>query len=99
MVQIWVRAYLRPITSRGFLKLFMSPRKGNWVETSRNASLLVFPLLSLSVLVVVYNLYVLDLSQAYVVDVASLAMSAFLRITALWGGQQGSILFWAWIMS
>src|SRR3990170_951225 len=70
-----------------------------WVESSRNASLLVFPLLSLSVLVVVYNLYVLDLSQAYVADVASRAMSTFLRVTALWGGQQGSILFWAWIMS
>ena len=70
-----------------------------WVESSRNASLLVFPLLSISVLVVVYNLYVLDLSQAYVYDVASHAMSTFLRVTALWGGQQGSILFWAWIMS
>ena len=70
-----------------------------WVESSRNASLLVFPLLSISVLVVVYNLYVLDFSQAYVYDVASHAMSTFLRITALWGGQQGSVLFWAWIMS
>jgi len=69
-----------------------------WVESSRNASLLVFPLLSVSVLVVVYNLYVLDLSQAYVYDVASHAMSTFLRVTALWGGQQGSMLFWAWIM-
>jgi cytochrome c-type biogenesis protein CcmF len=26
-------------------------------------------------------------------------MSPFLRLTALWGGQQGSILFWAWLMS
>ncbi|HEX7974953.1 MAG TPA: heme lyase CcmF/NrfE family subunit [Anaerolineales bacterium] len=70
-----------------------------WVESARNASLLVFPLLSISVLVVVYNLYVLDFSQAYVYDVASRAMSIFLRVTALWGGQQGSVLFWAWIMS
>jgi cytochrome c-type biogenesis protein CcmF len=23
----------------------------------------------------------------------------FLKITALWGGQQGSVLFWAWLMS
>src|SRR5574342_329671 len=70
-----------------------------WVESARNASLVVFPLLSISVLAVVYSLYVLDLAQAYVYDVASHAMSAFLRITALWGGQQGSVLFWAWIMS
>jgi cytochrome c-type biogenesis protein CcmF len=70
-----------------------------WVESARNASLVVFPLLTISVLSVVYSLYVLDLSQAYVYDVASHAMSAFLRVTALWGGQQGSVLFWAWIMS
>jgi len=70
-----------------------------WVESARNASLIVFPLLSISVLAVVYSLYVLDLSQAYVYDVASHAMSTFLRVTALWGGQQGSVLFWAWIMS
>ena len=70
-----------------------------WVESGRNASILVFPLLSISVLVVVYNLYILDLSQAYVYDVASHAMSTFLRVTALWGGQQGSVLFWAWIMA
>jgi cytochrome c-type biogenesis protein CcmF len=70
-----------------------------WVASSRNASFVVFPLLSVSVLVVVYNLYILDLSQAYVADVASTAMSTFLRVTALWGGQQGSVLFWAWIMA
>src|SRR5512143_3742470 len=70
-----------------------------WVESARNASLVVFPLLTISVLAVVYSLYVLDFSQAYVYDVASHAMSTFLRVTALWGGQQGSVLFWAWIMS
>ena len=70
-----------------------------WVESARNASLVVFLLLSISVLAVLYSLYVLDLSQAYVYDVASHAMSTFLRVTALWGGQQGSVLFWAWIMA
>lgn len=70
-----------------------------WVESARNASLVVFPLLSVSVLALVYALYTLDFSLAYVYDVSSTAMSAFLRITALWGGQQGSVLFWAWIMA
>ena len=70
-----------------------------WVETARNASLLVFPLLTLSVMVIVVALYKLDFSLAYVADVSSRAMSPFLRITALWGGQQGSILFWAWLMA
>ena len=70
-----------------------------WVESARNASLLVFPLLTIPVLVVVYSLYTFDFSLAYVYDVSSRAMSPFLRVTALWGGQEGSVLFWAWLMA
>jgi cytochrome c-type biogenesis protein CcmF len=70
-----------------------------WVESARNAAILVFPLLTVSVLTVVYLLYALDFSVAYIYDVSSQAMSPFLRVAALWGGQQGSILFWAWIIA
>jgi cytochrome c-type biogenesis protein CcmF len=70
-----------------------------WVESARNAALLVFPALSIAVVILVYLLYSLDFSIAYVYDVSSQAMSPFLRVTALWGGQSGSILFWAWMMS
>lgn len=70
-----------------------------WAESARNASLLVFPLLTIPVLIVVYSLYTFDFSLAYVYDVSSRAMSPFLRVTALWGGQQGSVLFWAWLMA
>ena len=69
------------------------------VDSARNASLLVFPMLTIPVLVIVYSLYVYDFSLAYVYDVSSRAMSSFLRVTALWGGQQGSVLFWAWLMA
>jgi cytochrome c-type biogenesis protein CcmF len=69
------------------------------VESARNAALLVFPALTISVVILVYLLYTLDFSIAYVYDVSSRAMSPFLRLTALWGGQQGSVLFWAWLMS
>ena len=61
----------------------------SWVESARNASLLVFPLLTISVMVMLYALYKMDFSVAYVYDVSSQAMSPFLRLTALWGGQQG----------
>src|SRR5512134_1155865 len=70
-----------------------------WIESARNASLLVFPLLTAPVIIVVYALYTFDFSLAYVYDVSSRAMSPFLRVTALWGGQQGSVLFWAWLMA
>ena len=69
------------------------------VESARNAAILVFPLMTISVVILVYLLYKLDFSIAYVADVSSQAMSPFLRVTALWGGQQGSVLFWAWMMA
>ena len=53
-----------------------------WVDSARNAVLLVFPLLTIPVLVIVYSLYVYDFSLAYVYDVSSRAMSSFLRVTA-----------------
>lgn len=68
-------------------------------ESARNASLLVVPLLTVAVLVVAYGLYSLDFRLAYVASVSSRAMSPFLRLTALWGGQAGSLLFWAWLIS
>lgn len=70
-----------------------------FAESARNATLLVVPLLTVAVLIVVYALYSLDFGLAYVASVSSRAMSPFLRVTALWGGQAGSLLFWAWLMA
>jgi cytochrome c biogenesis factor len=42
-----------------------------WVKSARNAALLVFPLLSVAVFVLVYLLYTLDFSIAYVADVSA----------------------------
>jgi len=70
-----------------------------WVASARNAACLVFPVLTVSVIALVAALLRLDFRLAYVADVSSQSMSPFLRATALWGGQQGSILFWAWMMA
>jgi cytochrome c-type biogenesis protein CcmF len=69
------------------------------VESARSASILVFPFLTLAVLILLYFLYTMDFSLAFINSVTSREMSTFLRLTALWGGQSGSILFWTWIMS
>ena len=74
-------------------------RRAQFVESARNAALLVFPLLSLAVLIVIYGLVTLDFTLVYVADVSNRSMSTFLRLTALWGGQAGSVLFWGWMMS
>jgi cytochrome c-type biogenesis protein CcmF len=82
---------------------FIGARRGQrgalLVESARNAALVAFALLSLASLIIVYLLVTNDFSVHYVWEVSSRAMSPFLRVTALWGGQSGSLLFWSWLMS
>src|SRR3990172_217940 len=70
-----------------------------WIGSARAATLLTFPLLTISALSLVYSLVNLDFNLEYVASVTSRSMPLYLRATALWGGQAGSLLFWAWLMS
>ena len=70
-----------------------------WVASARNAMLLTFPLLTLSALSLIYLLVNGHYEVEYVARVTSDAMPVYLKITALWGGQAGSLLFWSWLMS
>lgn len=70
-----------------------------WVESARLAMLLTFPLIS----VVVVSLLILLLTNRYeysfVYGVTSRSMPLYLKVTALWGGQAGSLIFWSWLLA
>ena len=70
-----------------------------WVDSARNAMLLTFPLLTLTALSIIYLLVNGHYEVEYVSSVTSNSMPLYLRITALWGGQAGSLIFWSWLMS
>jgi cytochrome c-type biogenesis protein CcmF len=70
-----------------------------WVESARRATLLSFPLTTLTVFVLLYLLATNHFEVQYVYSVTSLSMPMYLKLTALWGGQSGSLLFWAWLLS
>jgi cytochrome c-type biogenesis protein CcmF len=70
-----------------------------WVESSRRAMLLTFPLISLSSAALLYLLVTEDFSVTFVYEVTSRSMPLYLKITAWWGGQSGSLVFWAWLLS
>ena len=69
------------------------------VESARRAMLLTFPLLSLSAAALVYLLVTNHFEVAFVYEVTSRSMPTYLRVTAWWGGQAGSLLFWAWLLA
>ena len=70
-----------------------------WVDSARNAMLLTWPLLTISALSIIYLLVVGRYEVEYVAEVTSNSMPLYLRITALWGGQAGSLVFWTWLMA
>ena len=74
-------------------------KASGWVESARRAVIVVWPLLTLGVLSIEYALLTDDFSLNYVANVSNLSMPTMLKVTALWGGQEGSILFWSWLMS
>jgi cytochrome c-type biogenesis protein CcmF len=47
----------------------------------------------------VYSLITGDYRLAYVAAHSNKAMSAIYKFTAWWGGQEGSLLLWAWLLS
>lgn len=70
-----------------------------WVVSARRAAISVWPLLTVAVLAIEYALLTDDFSLNYVASVSSRGQPFLLKITALWGGQDGSIMFWAWLMA
>jgi cytochrome c-type biogenesis protein CcmF len=69
------------------------------VLSARNAALAVAVLLTLAVTLEVFLLLSGDFRTLYVAQVTNRAMPPFFKLTALWGGQAGSLLFWSWLMS
>lgn len=76
-----------------------SSKSQKWVESSRLAMQLTFPMISLGALSLIYLLVTNQFNVAFVYEVTSRSMPMYLKITALWGGQAGSLVFWGWLMS
>jgi cytochrome c-type biogenesis protein CcmF len=71
----------------------------NWVLSAKRAMGLVFPLLTISVFSLVFLLVGDQFDIVYVSEVSSRSMPLYLKVTALWGGQAGSLLFWSWLLA
>lgn len=77
----------------------LSQQSPAWIESARLALLLIFPLVTAGLFVMVILLLNNRFDVAYVTSVISRDMPVYLKITALWGGQSGSLLFWGWLLA
>jgi len=76
-----------------------SKNEFRWVESARNATIAIWPLTILASALLIASLLRDDFSIAYVWQVSSIEMPAYLKVTALWGGQAGSLMFWTLLMA
>jgi len=74
-------------------------RAASMVESARRAMLLTWPLLTLAAGLLIYLLINNHFEVQFVYEVTSRSMPTYLKVTAWWGGQAGSLLFWSWLMS
>src|SRR5512135_3501613 len=70
-----------------------------WVESARKAMLLTFPLILLVAVTLEYLLVTGAYQVQFVFNVTSNSMPFYLKMTALWGGQSGSLILWSLLMS
>ncbi len=96
---VFVLTFLLALFSVGAAVVGYFDKSDRWVEAARRAMLLIFPLITLAVLALAYLLATGHYELQYVYSVTSNDMPFYLKITALWGGQAGSLVLWSWLMS
>jgi cytochrome c-type biogenesis protein CcmF len=69
------------------------------IKSARNAGMATFPLVTLGVGCLVGLFFLNDFSMAYVAEHSNRALPLFYKFAALWAGQEGSLLFWSWLLS
>ena len=67
--------------------------------SGERAVLAVWALVSTAAGILIYSLMTGDMRMAYVASHTDHGMSVYYKFTAWWGGQEGSLLFWSWILS
>ena len=70
-----------------------------WVAVARQAVTANFVLLSIGVGCMIYSYVTQDYSVKYVFSTSNSRLPIFYKIAGLWGGHEGSLLLWAWVLS
>ncbi len=69
------------------------------IASGHHAALAAGTLLTLAAGLLFYNLAISNFRVEYVSHYTSRELPLFYKLSAFWGGQQGSLLLWAWLLS
>jgi cytochrome c-type biogenesis protein CcmF len=71
----------------------------NLRETSRRAGIASFIVISCAAFALIWAAFTNDFSVDYILHHTNRALPALYKFSALWSGQEGSLLLWAWLLS
>ena len=92
-------ALLLAIYSIGANILGMNKRRGELLASARHALWAMAAMVALAAAALWSGLLRSDFSLEYVASYSSTTLPSIYKITALWGGQQGSLLLWTLLLS
>ncbi len=74
-------------------------KRPDLTQLAYHAVYAIFGALTIAMLVLLYALIQPNFVMQYVVEHVNRALPILYRLSALWGGQEGSLLLWAWLLA
>src|SRR5512146_223370 len=68
-------------------------------ETARRAGIAAFAAVTIAAFALVVSAFKNDFSVAYIMHHSNRDLPLAYKLAALWSGQEGSLLFWAWLLA
>lgn len=69
------------------------------IASGRNAAIGTFACITMAMISLTYLFLVDDFSINYVAEHSNRDLPLYFKISAVWGGQEGSLLFWGWLLT
>ncbi len=98
----YIALYLALVTSLYSAFTFIlgtGKKRPEIIDSARNGLIAVFGLVSISVIILSYSLVTHNFQIEYVANYTSRDLPLPYLISALWAGNDGSLLFWEWLLS
>src|SRR5688500_11984139 len=74
-------------------------RNDKLIASGRNAAIGTFTALTAAIISLGYLFLTNDFSVAYIANHSSVDLPLHFKISSIWGGQEGSLMFWGWLLS
>ena len=92
-------AFVVTIYSIGASLLGIRIKNDKLIASGRNAAVAVFVLISTAIGSLAYLFLSNDYSYAYVSEHSNRDLPNYFKVSSIWGGQEGSLLFWGWLLT